>query len=104
VPQINAAAAFSRADGLIGEIDELLRERQQQQLLQLDPTPLNPVNWAVALGALRDVVVTMQSQIANRVGDPVRRDALADNARRGSPSWSWSGSCSCSAAGDGPPA
>jgi potassium efflux system protein len=34
----------------------------------------------VAVGALRDVVVTMQSQISNRVGDPVRRDALADNA------------------------
>jgi potassium efflux system protein len=37
VPQINAAAAFTRADGLIGEIDALLRDRQQQQLLQLDP-------------------------------------------------------------------
>ena len=42
VPQVNAAAAFTRADGLIQEVDALLRERQQQQLLQLDPSPLKP--------------------------------------------------------------
>jgi potassium efflux system protein len=80
IPQINASAAFNRADGLIEEIDELLRDRQQQQLLQLDPSPANPVNWAIALGALRDLAVTIQSQIANRFADPVRREALADNA------------------------
>jgi potassium efflux system protein len=80
VPQINATAAFTRANGLIGEIDALLRDRQQQQLLQLDPSPANPVNWAVALGALRDLAVTIQSQIANRFADPVRREALADAA------------------------
>jgi potassium efflux system protein len=80
VPQINATAAFTRANGLIGEIDALLSDRQQQQLLQLDPSPANPVNWAVALGALRDLAVTIQSQIANRFADPVRREALADAA------------------------
>jgi cysteine synthase A len=80
VPRINATAAFTRADGLIQEIDLLLRDRQQQQLLQLDPSPLNPVNWAAALGALRDVWVTVKGQIANRMADNVRRDALADNA------------------------
>jgi hypothetical protein len=79
VPQINAAAAFTRADGLIGEIDELLRDRQQQQLLQLDPSPLNPVNWAAALARCA-MSRHDQGQISNRVGDPVRRDALGDNA------------------------
>jgi len=80
VPQVNAAAAFTRADGLIAEIDMLLRERQQQQLLQLDPSPLNPVNWAIALTAMRDLAVTIQRQIVNRISDPVRRDELVDNA------------------------
>jgi potassium efflux system protein len=80
VPQVNAAAAYTQADGLIAEIDALLRDRQQQQLLQLDPSPLNPVNWAAAVVALRDVAVTTQGQIANRVADPVRRETLADNA------------------------
>jgi len=80
LPQINAAAAFTRADGLIDEIDALLRDRQQQQLLKLDPSPVNPVNWAVALTALRDVAVTIRSQIANRLSDPVRRETAADNA------------------------
>jgi hypothetical protein len=41
-PADQRRAAFTRADGLIGEIDELLRDRQQQQLLQLDPSPAQP--------------------------------------------------------------
>jgi potassium-dependent mechanosensitive channel len=80
IPQINAAAAFTRADGLIAEIDALLRARQQQQLLQLDPSPLNPVNWAVAVTAMRDLAVSIQRQIANRMSDAVRRAELADSA------------------------
>ena len=80
VPQVNAAAAFTRADGLIQEVDALLRERQQQQLLQLDPSPLNPVNWAMAATALRDLAVSIQRQISSRIADPVRRDELVDSA------------------------
>jgi small-conductance mechanosensitive channel len=80
VPQVNAAAAFTRADGLIQEIDALLRDRQQEQLLRLDPTPLNPVNWAVALTSMRDLAVVMQREISNRISDPVRRMELADSA------------------------
>jgi potassium efflux system protein len=41
-PADQRRAAFTRADGLIGEIDALLRDRQQQQLLQLDPSPAQP--------------------------------------------------------------
>jgi small-conductance mechanosensitive channel len=80
VPQIQAASALTRADGLIGEIDTLLRERQQEQLLRLDPSPLNPANWAEALSAVRAIVATVAAQTANRIGDPVRREAFVDNA------------------------
>lgn len=80
LPRVNAAAALTRANGLINEIDLILRERQQQQLLQLDPSPVNPVNWPSALVALRDVSLLLEREVRGRVNDPVRRDELADAA------------------------
>ncbi|QUJ77985.1 DUF3772 domain-containing protein [Sulfitobacter albidus] len=47
-----ADAAYSRADGLIGEIDRVLRTRQTEALLEVVESPLNPVHWPTALGAL----------------------------------------------------
>ncbi len=51
-PVLNAQEAYSRADGIIKEIDSLIRERQTEALLSAGPTPLNPVYWAPALEAL----------------------------------------------------
>ena len=52
-PGQQAETAFLRADGLIDQIDDILRERQNQQLLEVTPSPLNPVHWRPALEDLR---------------------------------------------------
>ncbi|MBO9445291.1 DUF3772 domain-containing protein [Ruegeria sp. R14_0] len=48
VPQIISEEAFSRANGLISEIDKLLRDRQTKELLERGPSPLNPAHWGPA--------------------------------------------------------
>ena len=51
-----ADSAYARADGLVGEIDTIMRNRQAEQLLVMVETPLNPVHWPIAYEALRTAV------------------------------------------------
>ena len=52
VPVQEAERDFVRADGLIREIDTIIRDRQTDKFLSLTPSPLNPKNWALALEEL----------------------------------------------------
>ncbi|MCH2075424.1 MAG: DUF3772 domain-containing protein [Rhodobacteraceae bacterium] len=45
-PGIRAVEAFTRADGIIGEIDAILRERRTAALLARGPTGIDPASWA----------------------------------------------------------
>lgn len=79
-PSLRASEAFNRANGLIAEIDAIVVERQTEELLELAPTPLNPVNWATALGALADLAVELQADTSARLQDADVREAIADEA------------------------
>ena len=48
VPRIISEEAFSRANGLISEIDRIIRDRQKRELLKRGPSPFNPVYWGPA--------------------------------------------------------
>ncbi|MFW8636590.1 DUF3772 domain-containing protein [Cribrihabitans pelagius] len=52
VPRMVSQVAYNRADGLIGEIDKIIRERRTDRLLERGPSPLNPENWGPALRTL----------------------------------------------------
>ncbi|PKP67797.1 MAG: DUF3772 domain-containing protein, partial [Alphaproteobacteria bacterium HGW-Alphaproteobacteria-5] len=69
-PGLAAVEAYSRADGIIREIDSILRVRQADALLKLSPTPLNPANWAAAFVAVSGAVQAVGGETISRAESP----------------------------------
>ena len=78
-PGLAAEEAYRRADGLIAEIDRVLRERQADQLLKLWPAPINPANWPEALIGLTDTGVRLWEETVENWADDKARSAFGDN-------------------------
>jgi hypothetical protein len=78
-PGLAAEEAYRRADGLIAEIDRVLRERQADQLLKLWPAPINPANWPEALIGVTDTGVRIWEETAEKWADTKARTAFGDN-------------------------
>lgn len=78
-PSIAAVEAYSRADGLIGEIDRIVRDRQADELLRLQPSPLNPSNWVTAYQSITQVVSALIFEVRARWAVPASKQELLDN-------------------------
>ncbi|MFK7867779.1 MAG: DUF3772 domain-containing protein [Roseobacter sp.] len=74
-----AQEAFLRANGLIGEIDGILRERQAQRLLVLGPSPLNPASWRQAAKDTTKVLRDIRKEFVF-LSDPNQRYKAQQNA------------------------
>ena len=78
-PGLAAEEAYRRADGLVAEIDRVLRERQADQLLKLWPAPINPANWPEAVIGMTDTGQRLWEETAEKWEDAKARTALGDN-------------------------
>ncbi|MEP2715436.1 DUF3772 domain-containing protein [Pseudophaeobacter sp.] len=78
VPRIVAEEAFSRADGLIGEIDTIIRERRTKYLLQRGPSPLNPELWPDALVALSRAGLTLWHETKSQIGNDTTIERISN--------------------------
>lgn len=72
-----ADSAYARADGLVGEIDAILRNRQTEALLEVVESPLIPTHWPVAVEALNAAISKLwstpaQDELAARRADLMR--------------------------------
>ncbi|MFW2541615.1 DUF3772 domain-containing protein [Primorskyibacter sp. 2E107] len=78
-PGRRAEEAFVRADGVISEIDTIIRERQTDALLSLGPSPLNPANWTEAMGYLKRAVQDAWSEMRRNASSPALRVEAQQN-------------------------
>lgn len=78
-PGLTADEAYRRADGIIRQIDAVIRERQAQALLRLSPTPLNPANWPAGWAVLTQGMQTLWAESVGAWENPGRRTELRNN-------------------------
>lgn len=78
-PSVAAIEAFSRADGLIRQIDGLIRERQTNELLKLLPSPANPLHWPSGVAVLTQGIKTLSAEVDTAWHNPVRRVEFRNN-------------------------
>ena len=74
-PVLAAEEAFTRANGIISEIDRIIRERQTDALLTLGPSPLNPVLWPQGLQSILHTLRELGAEASDAWATPSQREA-----------------------------
>lgn len=75
-PRVAAAEAVSRANSVIAQIDEVMRQRQALELTKQTPSPLLPGSWAQAISASLSLAEGVGAEIALRGAGPETMAAL----------------------------
>lgn len=78
-PRRTAEEAFSRANGVIAEIDQILRDRQAEELLNRGPLPINPSNWPTATREVSSTFAETLKGMRSAVENPARLASAQDN-------------------------
>lgn len=78
-PAKTAEVAHSRADGLIRSVDEIIRARQTDALLERGPSPLNPLYWAKAQTAIKLSSNSVIKEVRTAWGSPTQQVLLKEN-------------------------
>ncbi len=78
-PVLKAEEAYRHADGIIQQIDSIIRERQTSELLRLGPSPLNPVHWVIGIKALGETLTEIVDESAMAWSSPLERAGLKNN-------------------------
>ena len=75
-PVVLATEAYAHANGLIGEIDGLIREGQANALLTRGPSPLNPANWPAAATTITERAFGLFAEARASLRSEGRRDGF----------------------------
>jgi potassium-dependent mechanosensitive channel len=79
VPRIVAEEAFSRANGLISEIDNIVRERRKKTLLERFPSPLNPEHWPIAWRDVTTATKGLWNETELQIDNSSTREKIQDD-------------------------
>ena len=79
VPRLVSDEAWTHANGLISEIDRIIRERRTKALLERGPSPLNPVHWKPALRDLRDAATGVWNELRSEAAKASTREQTSQN-------------------------
>jgi potassium efflux system protein len=72
-PLLRAEEAYSRASGLIREIDQIISARRTNALLELGPTPLAPSKWLTATTELVGVISGLVDEVSDAFNNAAAR-------------------------------
>lgn len=80
VPLAVAQEAFQRLDGLISQINALIRDRFSEQLVARGPVPLDPSLWATTLADLTRYTSRMWGEVQDNLSNETSRQLLLQKA------------------------
>jgi small-conductance mechanosensitive channel len=72
-PVLEAEVAYNRADALVGEIDQILRQRQATELLEREVSPAWPASWRTAWRDVSRAVASLGNEVRAVLTSPAQR-------------------------------